>query len=55
MLGLCVQGAQDLHFMPAQNGLMATVPVRAGALLRLVMGVMLAGQARLQGVAPEGF
>lgn len=41
MLGpLGVQIAADLHLSPAQKGLMVATPVLAGALLRLVMGVL---------------
>jgi NNP family nitrate/nitrite transporter-like MFS transporter len=41
MLGpLGVQIAQDLGLSPAQKGLMVATPVLAGALLRLLMGVM---------------
>lgn len=41
MLGpLGVQIAQDLQLTPAQKGLMVAVPVLAGALLRIVMGVL---------------
>ena len=37
---LAVQIAQDLALSPAQKGLMVATPVLAGALLRLVMGVL---------------
>jgi MFS transporter, NNP family, nitrate/nitrite transporter len=37
---LAVQIAADLHLTPAQKGLMVATPVLAGALLRLVMGVL---------------
>ena len=37
---LAVQIAADLHLSPAQKGLMVATPVLAGALLRLVMGVL---------------
>ena len=37
---LAVQIAQDLGLSPAQKGLMVATPVLAGALLRLVMGVL---------------
>ncbi|MDP8566935.1 nitrate/nitrite transporter [Methylophilus aquaticus] len=41
MLGpLAVQIAADLHLTPAQKGLMVATPVLAGALLRIVMGVL---------------
>lgn len=41
MLGpLAVQIAADLHLSPAQKGLMVATPVLAGALLRVVMGVL---------------
>ena len=41
MLGpLGVQIAQDLHLSAAQKGLMVATPVLAGALLRMVMGVL---------------
>ena len=41
MLGpLAVQIAQDLHLTPAQKGLMVATPVLAGALLRIVMGIL---------------
>ncbi len=41
MLGpLGVQIAQDLQLTPAQKGLMVATPVLAGALLRIVMGVL---------------
>ncbi len=41
MLGpLGVQIAQDLHLSAAQKGLMVATPVLAGALLRIVMGVL---------------
>ncbi len=41
MLGpLAVQIAQDLNLTPAQKGLMVATPVLAGALLRIVMGVL---------------
>ena len=41
MLGpLAVQIAGDLHLSPAQKGLMVATPVLAGALLRIVMGVL---------------
>ena len=41
MLGpLGVQIAQDLHLTPAQKGLMVATPVLAGALLRIVVGVL---------------
>jgi NNP family nitrate/nitrite transporter-like MFS transporter len=41
MLGpLAVQIAGDLHLSPAQKGLMVATPVLAGALLRVVMGVL---------------
>jgi NNP family nitrate/nitrite transporter-like MFS transporter len=41
MLGpLGVQIAKDLALTPAQKGLMVAVPVLAGALLRIVMGVL---------------
>jgi MFS transporter, NNP family, nitrate/nitrite transporter len=37
---LAVQMATDLHLTPAQKGLMVATPVLAGALLRIVMGVL---------------
>jgi NNP family nitrate/nitrite transporter-like MFS transporter len=37
---LAVQIASDLHLTPAQKGLMVATPVLAGALLRIVMGVL---------------
>jgi NNP family nitrate/nitrite transporter-like MFS transporter len=37
---LGVQIAQDLHLSAAQKGLMVATPVLAGALLRIVMGVL---------------
>lgn len=37
---LAVQIAADLHLTPAQKGLMVATPVLAGALLRVVMGVL---------------
>ena len=37
---LAVQMAADLHLSPAQKGLMVATPVLAGALLRIVMGVL---------------
>ena len=37
---LGVQIAQDLHLNAAQKGLMVATPVLAGALLRIVMGVL---------------
>jgi len=37
---LAVQIAADLHLSPAQKGLMVATPVLAGALLRIVMGVL---------------
>jgi NNP family nitrate/nitrite transporter-like MFS transporter len=37
---LAVQIAGDLHLTPAQKGLMVATPVLAGALLRIVMGVL---------------
>lgn len=37
---LAVQIATDLHLTPAQKGLMVATPVLAGALLRIVMGVL---------------
>lgn len=37
---LAVQMAGDLHLTPAQKGLMVATPVLAGALLRIVMGVL---------------
>jgi len=41
MLGpLGVQLARDLHLSPAQKGLMVATPVLAGAVLRVVMGVL---------------
>jgi NNP family nitrate/nitrite transporter-like MFS transporter len=41
MLGpLGVQIAKDLHLSPAQKGLMVATPVLAGALLRMVMGIL---------------
>ncbi len=41
MLGpLAVQIAKDLALTPAQKGLMVAVPVLAGALLRIVMGIL---------------
>jgi NNP family nitrate/nitrite transporter-like MFS transporter len=41
MLGpLGVQIAKDLHLAPAQKGLMVATPVLAGAVLRVVMGVL---------------
>lgn len=41
MLGpLAVQIAADLNLSPAQKGLMVATPVLAGALLRIVMGVL---------------
>jgi MFS transporter, NNP family, nitrate/nitrite transporter len=41
MLGpLGVQIARDLHLSPAQKGLMVATPVLAGALLRIVMGIL---------------
>ena len=41
MLGpLAVQIAQDLHLTSAQKGLMVATPVLAGALLRMVMGIL---------------
>ena len=41
MLGpLGVQIAQDLHLSPSQKGLMVATPVLAGALLRIVMGIL---------------
>jgi NNP family nitrate/nitrite transporter-like MFS transporter len=41
MLGpLGVQIAKDLHLSPAQKGLMVATPVLAGALLRIVMGIL---------------
>ncbi len=41
MLGpLAVQIAQDLHLTSAQKGLMVATPVLAGALLRMLMGVL---------------
>ena len=41
MLGpLAVQMSADLHLSPAQKGFMVAVPVLAGALLRVVNGVL---------------
>ena len=41
MLGpLAVQIARDLHLAPVQKGLMVATPVLAGALLRVVMGML---------------
>jgi NNP family nitrate/nitrite transporter-like MFS transporter len=41
MLGpLGVQIAKDLHLEPAQKGLMVAIPVLAGAVLRIVVGVL---------------
>ena len=41
MLGpLAVQIAKDLHLAPVQKGLMVATPVLAGALLRVVMGML---------------
>jgi MFS transporter, NNP family, nitrate/nitrite transporter len=41
MLGpLGVQIAKDLHLSPSQKGLMVATPVLAGALLRIVMGIL---------------
>ena len=41
MLGpLAVQIAEDLHLAPVQKGLMVATPVLAGALLRVVMGML---------------
>jgi NNP family nitrate/nitrite transporter-like MFS transporter len=37
---LAVQMATDLHLSPSQKGLMVATPVLAGALLRIVMGVL---------------
>ncbi|OIQ83459.1 nitrate transporter [mine drainage metagenome] len=37
---LAVQIAADLHLTPVQKGLMVATPVLAGALLRIVMGVL---------------
>ena len=37
---LAVQMAADLHLTSAQKGLMVATPVLAGALLRIVMGVL---------------
>jgi len=37
---LAVQISSDLHLTPAQKGLMVATPVLAGALLRIVMGIM---------------
>ncbi len=37
---LAVQIAADLHLTPAQKGLMVATPVLAGALLRMVMGIL---------------
>lgn len=37
---LAVQIAQDLHLTSAQKGLMVATPVLAGALLRIVMGIL---------------
>ena len=37
---LAVQIATSLHLSPAQKGLMVATPVLAGALLRIVMGVL---------------
>lgn len=37
---LAVQIAQDLHLTSAQKGLMVATPVLAGALLRMVMGIL---------------
>jgi MFS transporter, NNP family, nitrate/nitrite transporter len=37
---LAVQMASSLHLTPAQKGLMVATPVLAGALLRIVMGVL---------------
>src|SRR5690606_36271064 len=37
---LAVQIAVDLQLTPAQKGLMVATPVLAGALLRIVMGVL---------------
>ena len=37
---LAVQMSTDLHLTPAQKGLMVATPVLAGALLRIVMGVL---------------
>jgi NNP family nitrate/nitrite transporter-like MFS transporter len=37
---LAVQIAQDLHLTAAQKGLMVATPVLAGALLRMVMGIL---------------
>lgn len=37
---LGVQIAQDLELSPAQKGLMVAVPVLAGAILRIVMGIL---------------
>ncbi|MBA3695496.1 MAG: NarK/NasA family nitrate transporter [Methylotenera sp.] len=37
---LAVQMATDLHLTPSQKGLMVATPVLAGALLRIVMGVL---------------
>ncbi len=37
---LAVQIATDLHLTPAQKGLMVATPVLAGALLRILMGVL---------------
>ena len=48
---LGVQIAADLHLEPAQKGMMVATPVLAGALLRLVMGVMVDHlQPKLAGV-----
>ena len=41
MLGpLAVHIARDLHLTPAEKGFMVAVPILAGALLRIVMGVL---------------
>ncbi|HTD89962.1 MAG TPA: nitrate/nitrite transporter, partial [Burkholderiales bacterium] len=37
---LAVQIAKDLHLNPVQKGLMVATPVLAGALLRIVMGIL---------------
>ena len=37
---LAVQISRDLHLTPAQKGLMVATPLLAGALLRIVMGVL---------------
>ncbi|CAN5209229.1 nitrate/nitrite transporter [soil metagenome] len=37
---LAVQISRDLHLSPAQKGLMVATPLLAGALLRIVMGVL---------------